>query len=197
MFVIEDPHDEPADSEFALVFHDVPKWRSVEAAVRGVSNAPMTEPIGIGRSACTGCRCPMGDEVAYAAHLINGAAYPTAETFAVRLGDRVRLRMLNASPTQTRYVRLSGHQLLVTHADGNALAQPATVDVLSIGTGERYDAIFEVRKPGAFLLQSIASDPLGRNRPLCCTPKAWNMRPRCARRERRGASRVQLRVGRR
>jgi FtsP/CotA-like multicopper oxidase with cupredoxin domain len=48
----------------------------------------------------------------------------------------------------------------VTHADGNPLAQPATVDVLRIGAGERYDAHFEVRKPGAFLLQGISGDPL-------------------------------------
>ena len=159
MFVIEDPRDEPFDKEFALVFHDLPHWPSLEAAARGVSNAPMTEPPGA-REATAGMTMTMGDEVAYAAHLVNGGAYPKAAKFAVRVGERVRLRILNASPTQTRYVRLSGHQLLVTHADGNALSQAVAVDALPIGTGERYDAIFEVREPGAFLLQSIASEPL-------------------------------------
>ena len=48
MFVVEDPNDEPADREFALVFHDVPKWSSLVAAQRGVSNAPMTDPIASG-----------------------------------------------------------------------------------------------------------------------------------------------------
>ena len=159
MFVVEDPNDEPADREFALVFHDVPKWSSVEAAMRGRSAAPMSDPMGSGQSMQM-MPAQMGDEVAYAAHCINGAAYPYGKKLAVRLGDRVRLRVLNTSPTQTRYVRLAGHELVVTHADGNPLAQAATVDVLRIGPGERYDAFFEVRKAGSFLLQGISNDPL-------------------------------------
>ncbi|MGA2758739.1 MAG: multicopper oxidase family protein [Candidatus Cybelea sp.] len=159
MFVVEDPNDEPADREFALVFHDVPTWSSVEAAMRGRSAAPMSDPMGSGQSMQMS-QAQMGDEVAYAAHCINGAAYPYGKKLAVRLGDRVRLRTLNTSPTQTRYVRLAGHELVVTHADGNPLLQPATVDVLRIGPGERYDATFEVRNSGAFLLQGIANDPL-------------------------------------
>ncbi len=158
MFVVEDPNDEPADRQFALVFHDVPKWGSVEAAMRGRSAAPMSDPMASGQG--MQMTAEMGDEVAYAAHCVNGAAYPHGKKLAVHLGDRVRLRMLNTSPTQTRFVALAGHELLVTHADGNSLAQPVTVDVLRIGPGERYDASLEVRKPGAFLLQGISNDPL-------------------------------------
>lgn len=159
MFVVEDPNDEPADREFALIFHDVPKWSSLNAAQRGVSNAPMTDPVVSGeRMQMT--HPSMGDEVAYLAHCINGASYPHGKTLAIRTGDRVRLRVLNASPTQTRYVRLAGHELVVTHADGNPLARPTTVDALRIGAGERYDAYFEVREPGAFLLQGISADLL-------------------------------------
>ena len=102
----------------------------------------------------------MGDEIAFVAHCINGASYPHGEKLAVSVGDRVRLRLLNASPTQTRYVRLAGHSLLVTHADGNRLAQAVSVDALRIAAGERYDAYFEVNEPGAFLLQCISRDPL-------------------------------------
>lgn len=159
MFVVEDPGEEAADREFALVFHDVPRWSSVEAAERGLSSAPMTGPQQSARS-MPSMSGPMGDEVAYVAHRINGASYPGGKRLAVRIGDRVRLRLLNASPTQTRYVRLAGHALLVTHADGNRLARSIGVDVLRIATGERYDAYVEVRKPGAFLLQGISTDPL-------------------------------------
>ncbi|HEX3549728.1 MAG TPA: multicopper oxidase domain-containing protein, partial [Candidatus Elarobacter sp.] len=102
----------------------------------------------------------MGDEVAYVAHCINGASYPRTTPLRVKVGQRVRLRVLNANDTQTRYVRLAGHRLHVTHADGNRLERPIDVDALRVGVAERYDAWFEVRKPGAWLLQGLSSDPL-------------------------------------
>ncbi len=160
MFVIEDPNDERADKEFALVFHDVPDWSTVEAAARGVSNAGMDDPEGSREMTEMMHGGKMNDEVTYIARCINGASYPRTHKLAVKVGDRVRLRVLNANPTQTRYVRMAGHDLTVTHADGNRLAAPVTVEALRIGTGERYDAVFEVRTPGAFLLQGLTSDPL-------------------------------------
>ncbi len=160
LVIVEDPKDEPADAEFALVFHDVPKLATIAAAMRGVSGAPMVDPIGSPEMIDMQPGDKMGDEVAYAAHCINGACYPNTQKLAVKVGDRVRLRVLNANPTQTRYVRVAGHRLTVTHSDGNRLPQSIDVDALRIGVAERYDAYFEVTKPGAFLVQGLSSDPL-------------------------------------
>lgn len=151
MFIVEDPKERPADAEFALIFHDVPRMRTVYAALKGNSAAPMSDMRENDN---------MGDEVAYDAHCINGASYPATKVLRVKVGDHVRLRILNANPTQTRYVRVAGHRLTVTHSDGNPLAQPLTVDALRIGTAERYDAWFEVTAPGAWLIQGISTDPL-------------------------------------
>jgi multicopper oxidase len=175
IFVVEDPKDEPADREFALVFHDVPDWTTVESALRGVSTAPMQTLMGTPEamemmsSMKSAHMQPkramkaggmMGDEITYVAHCINGTAYSATSKLAVKVGDRVRLRILNASPTETRYVRLAGHRLSVTHSDGNRLERPIEVDALRIGVGERYDASFEVRTPGAFLLEGLTGRPL-------------------------------------
>ena len=174
MFIVDDPKDEPVDREFALVFHDVPDWRTVEAALGGVSTAPMITLAGSPEAMEMMRSMPMspmpmhgmdasgsmGDEIAYLAHCVNGATYPRTPRLAVKVGDRVRLRILNASPTQTRYVRLAEHRLTVTHSDGNRLTQPIDVDALRIGVAERYDALFEVGKPGAFLLQGLTGDSL-------------------------------------
>ncbi len=177
MFVVEDPNEEAADAEFALVFHDVPVWSSIEAALRGMGTAPMSDPMG-SPEIMQMAGGKMGDEVAYAAHCINGASYPNVKKLAVRLGQRVRLRLLNASPTLTRYVRLAGHSLTVTHADGNALAAPVEVDALRIATGERYDAIIVVRDPGAFLLEGVGGDPLASQQALVvCTEGMENAPP--------------------
>jgi FtsP/CotA-like multicopper oxidase with cupredoxin domain len=160
LIIVEDPKDEPADKEFAIVFHDVPNLATIQAAMDGVSNAPMVDPMGSPEMMGMKPDDKMGDEVFYLAHCINGASYPNTQKLAVKVGDRVRLRVLNANPTQTRYVRLASHRLTVTHADGNRLEKPIEVDALRIGVGERYDAYFEVTKPGAFLLQGLSSAPL-------------------------------------
>jgi multicopper oxidase len=160
MFVIEDPRDEPADLECAVIFHDVPDIRSVRLAMNGTSRAPMIDPAGSPEMLQMKPNDKMGDEVSYVAHCINGATYPSTKSLKVKVGDRVRLRVLNASATQTRYVRLAGHRLRVTHADGNAVPMPMEFDALRIGAAERYDAWFEVTKPGAWMLQGLSSDPL-------------------------------------
>jgi FtsP/CotA-like multicopper oxidase with cupredoxin domain len=160
MFVVDDPHDEKPDAEFALIFHDVPRMATVPQAIQGVSTAPMTDPLGSPEMLAMKPADRMGDEVGYSAHCINGACYPSTAPLPVKVGQRVRLRVLNANPTQTRYVRLAGHRLTVTRADGNPLAQPVTVDALRVGVAERYDAWFEVTRPGAWLLQGLSSDPL-------------------------------------
>ena len=160
LVIVEDPNEERADAEFALVFHDVPRLPTIQAAMMGVSNAPMVDPIGSPEMLGMQPNDKMGDEVAYAAHCINGKSYPATQKLAVKVGQRVRLRILNANPTQTRYVRLAGHRLTVTHSDGNKMEQPVTVDALRVGVAERYDAWFEVTKPGAWLLQGLSSEPL-------------------------------------
>lgn len=160
MIIVEDPRDMKPDAEFALVFHDVPKLSTVMPAMKGVGNAPMTDPLGSPELTQMSPDDKMGDEIAFLAHCVNGAAYPNTQRLAVKVGQHVRLRILNANPTQTRYVRLAGHRLTVTHSDGNQLPQPVEVDALRIGVAERYDAWFEVSSPGAWLLQGLSSDPL-------------------------------------
>jgi multicopper oxidase len=177
MLIIEDPNDEPADAEFALVFHDVPDMSSVQEALAGVSPASMYAALGspemmeMMKAMRAEADAKMGDEVRYLAHCINGSSYPQTTILPVRVGQRVRLRVLNASFTETRYVRLAGHRLRVTHSDGNPLPAAVEVDALRIGVAERYDAWLEVTQPGAWLLQSLSSDPLASQQAcVVCTP---------------------------
>jgi len=160
LIIVEDPTDEKADAEFALVFHDVPRMETYAPAMQGVGKAPMVDPHGSPEILQMAPGAKMGDELAFSAHCINGQSYPGTTLLKVKVGQNVRLRILNANPTQTRYVRLGGHRLRVTHADGNRMAQALEVDALRIGVAERYDAWFTVPAPGAWLLQGISSDGL-------------------------------------
>ncbi|MGH7389905.1 MAG: multicopper oxidase family protein [Candidatus Rokuibacteriota bacterium] len=90
-------------------------------------------------------------EPAYDTMTINGKAHP-AEPLRVRKGERVRLRLINASNEHTHVVRVAGHQLHVTHTDGNPLEVPVAVDAIPIAPSERYDAVLIAEHPGAWLL---------------------------------------------
>jgi len=89
---------------------------------------------------------------AYDVMTINGKAYPATEPLRVKKGERVRLRIINASAEHTHVVRLAGHRLAVTHTDGNALDASVEVDAVPIAPAERYDVMVTANRPGAWFL---------------------------------------------
>ena len=93
---------------------------------------------------------------AYDTMTINGKAYPATQPLTVRRGERVRLRLINASADHTHVIRLAGHRLRVTHTDGAPLAQAVEVDAIPIAPAERYDAFFVADRPGAWFLTCAA-----------------------------------------
>jgi FtsP/CotA-like multicopper oxidase with cupredoxin domain len=93
-----------------------------------------------------------GLDVAYKAFSINDRALGYGEPIRVKEGERVMLRILNASATIHRRVAVAGHVFEVTALDGNALADPKKVGVLELGPAERIDAVVEMNNPGVWIL---------------------------------------------
>ena len=93
-----------------------------------------------------------GNTPAYDTMTINGKAYPATQPLRVRKGERVRLRLINASAEHTHVIRLAGHRLQVTYTDGNPLVQAVEVDAVPIAPSERYDVQFVADHPGAWFL---------------------------------------------
>jgi FtsP/CotA-like multicopper oxidase with cupredoxin domain len=89
----------------------------------------------------------------YAGLLINGRLPSDPPTFDVRKGERIRLRLLNPSSATTFRVAVAGHRITITHADGQPV-EPAEVDALLIGMGERYDVLIEAANPGAWFIEA-------------------------------------------
>lgn len=108
----------------------------------------------MGRGGMGGMGGMMGDsqQPTYDTMTINGKAYPATQPLKVRRGERVRLRLINASADHTHVIGLAGHRLKVTHTDGNPLVQPVEVDAVPIAPAERYDVIFLADRPGAWFL---------------------------------------------
>jgi FtsP/CotA-like multicopper oxidase with cupredoxin domain len=123
------------------------------------ANAPGTAMAGVDLS-----------DVKYDAFLLNGRAPNDPWTLAVRPGERVRLRMINGGASTYFRVRLDGHRLRVTHADGPAV-RPVTVDHLLMGMGEVYDAVVRIRGRGSYTLHAVAQDGSGQAIGVLHTPE--------------------------
>lgn len=95
-----------------------------------------------------------GSDVGYKYATVNAHRLGSGEPIRVRQGERVLLRLLNASATENVVLALPGHTFNVIALDGNPVPRPCSVDVLSIAVAERVDAIVEMKSPGVWILGS-------------------------------------------
>lgn len=95
-----------------------------------------------------------GSDVGYKYATINGHMLGAGEPIRVKPGQRVLMRLLNASATENVIVALPGHTFKVIAMDGNPVPHPKSVDVLSLAVAERIDAIVEMNNPGVWVLGS-------------------------------------------
>jgi FtsP/CotA-like multicopper oxidase with cupredoxin domain len=150
--IIEPSHkNNPFDREYTLVLED---WVMRDGG--GAAPTRRRPPMGMmggmmrrrgGASMSAG---PLLEPV-YDGYAINGRVYPETAPLEVGKGERVKVRILNASSATIYDLSLAGHTLTITHADGNPV-QPVETDVLRIGMGERYDVEFTATNPGTWLL---------------------------------------------
>ena len=97
-------------------------------------------------------------DVRHPLYLINGRPPEAPARVTVGRGDRLRLRLINAGSDTIFCVFVEGHQLTVTHADGQRVRRVHT-DALVIGMGERYDVLLDAERPGAHRIIAV---PLGK-----------------------------------
>jgi len=83
---------------------------------------------------------------------INGKSYPETETINVKVGQKVRLRLVGSGQF-IHPMHLHGQPFTVVATDGNSVPPTAqfTKDTILVGPGERYDVEFVARAPGKWL----------------------------------------------
>lgn len=149
--LIIEPH-QPAspqpDREYVLMTQD---WRLAGAGSQSV--APVPSPSG-GSGMMGGMTGSVGHRPVDT-FSINGKAYPNGPPLTVRKGERVRLRLINGSGTETQVFALAGHKLTVTSVDGNRLARPVEGQAVRLGVGERADVEFLADTPGRWQLRGL------------------------------------------
>jgi FtsP/CotA-like multicopper oxidase with cupredoxin domain len=95
-----------------------------------------------------------GLDVGYKYYSINGHSLGFGDPIGVKPGERVMLRILNASATLHHRLAFAGHTFLVTALDGNRVASPREVAAIEMGPAERIDAVVEMKNPGVWILGS-------------------------------------------
>ena len=115
------------------------------------SYVPMVETM---RDESSNMPLTTGSDVGYKYATFNAHMLGAGEPIRVKQGQRVLMRLLNASATENVVLALPGHTFTVIAMDGNPVPKPQSVEVLSLAVAERVDAIVEMNKPGKWILGS-------------------------------------------
>jgi len=142
-FLLIEGKDQPGhyDQEINLAIHH---WEP--------SFVPMVETM---RDQSANMPQTTGSDVGYKYATVQGHMLGHGEPIRVKEGQRVLMRLLNASGTENVVLALPGHQFTVIAMDGNPVPNPTSVEVLSLAVAERVDAIVEMKNPGVWVLGSI------------------------------------------
>jgi FtsP/CotA-like multicopper oxidase with cupredoxin domain len=140
------------DKEYTLLLED---WATVDGGGPTASRAGRIRPtMGMGMGMRGRSFAGPLQEPWYDAYTLNGRLLKASPPFKVKKGDRVRLRIVNPSSSTFYALRIAGHSLTITHADGRPV-MPIKVDVLYVGMGERYDLELTADNPGRWPIYNL------------------------------------------
>jgi uncharacterized cupredoxin-like copper-binding protein len=84
-------------------------------------------------------------------YMVNGKAFPATEPIQAKVGEKVRLRLVNLGQT-AHPMHLHGYHFKVVGTDGYpVLGEPLEKDTINIAPGERYDLEFVADNPGTWV----------------------------------------------
>lgn len=94
---------------------------------------------------------PYNVDVNYPGFVLNAGTNEKPWTFECKVGDRLRLRLINGATSATFRVALDGHEMMIIACDGTPCA-PITVDNIVVAVAERYDVLVTIKESGTFTL---------------------------------------------
>lgn len=85
---------------------------------------------------------------------INGKAYPETDTISMKVGQTIKLRFIGTNNNFVHPMHVHGGPFQVIARDGEQLPEAARfmADTVNIGPGQRYDVIWQARKPGKWVV---------------------------------------------
>ncbi|MBR1090825.1 multicopper oxidase domain-containing protein [Bradyrhizobium manausense] len=85
---------------------------------------------------------------------INGKAYPSTDTVAMKVGQTIKLRFIGTNNNFVHPMHVHGGPFEVVALDGVNLKDTARyqADTVNVGPGQRYDVVWTARKAGKWLV---------------------------------------------
>lgn len=163
-FIVEPPTD-TVTRDYVVMLDE---WMS--GMDHGTMNAASPTPAsngnnhsahGTGAGAAHGSAAAAGHDMSmYNLLTVNGRSGTSVQSLAVKQGDKVRLRLINAG-YKSHVLHLHGHEWKVTATDGQPVLnpQPLKDSFLAIAPGERYDVEFAANNPGQWYLEAHGTEP--------------------------------------
>ncbi|MDV7199626.1 multicopper oxidase family protein [Rhodococcus kroppenstedtii] len=169
--IVEDPEDgDGYDLEAVLVLDD---WvdgvdgRTPERELAALESSGMSMTgMSMGEMQADPAT-PLGPDtgdVRYPYYLINGRLDTDPMTLQAAVGQRIRLRIINAGADTAFRFAVGDHRMTVTHSDGYPV-EPVECASLLVGMGERYDVVVTVAD-GVFPIVASAEGKQGQGRAL-------------------------------
>lgn len=137
-FIVEPKGYQKPDKEYTVVLDD---WQKGEGSFNTAMADMNMEGMGMGN---------MAMNMDYNLFTMNGLAFPDTKNLDVKKGDKVRVRLINASASTTHPMHLHGQQFKITATDGNPVPEAAqlTRNVVTLNPGETYDIEFTASNEG-------------------------------------------------
>jgi FtsP/CotA-like multicopper oxidase with cupredoxin domain len=85
------------------------------------------------------------------AFTMNGKSYPETPMLHVKRGQKVRLRVINASGIESHTMHLHGYTFNIIALDGNPVARPQAANTITLGPGQTADVAFTADNPGDWM----------------------------------------------
>lgn len=99
-------------------------------------------------------------DVAYDAFLLNGQSNTHPWTEQVKMGDVVRLRLIDAGGSTIFHVKIPGVTFQIVSVDGKDI-KPLERDHFDIAPGETYDVLVKIQKEQPYIIYAESTDTSG------------------------------------
>lgn len=82
---------------------------------------------------------------------LNGKAFPETPELQVKKGQRVRIRLINASAEESHVMHLHGYTFKIIASDGNLIVNPKSANTIDLGPSQTVDISFIANNPGKWM----------------------------------------------